>query len=198
MPCNLQYLPFVVDGECVGIRVGCGQVKAGSLKENGSVLEANVQDLRLYFGRSQRAEVGGPKVGNQGVGSPILVGHHTGSLRQLDVISRTKDRAGRIWQSSDEGIKVDDALHPNEFNILLPAGRDDPILHGQEDLGIGSSGGIVHDHSFGVVERHNHQVMEVVPVICEETLPIAYDSLHSRGRIKLSPESIVLIALKAH
>jgi hypothetical protein len=152
MPCNLQYLPFGVNGECVGIHVGRGQVKVGSLKENGSVLEANVEDLHLDFGRSQRAEVSGPKVGNQDVGSPIPVGHCTGSLRQLDVISRAKDRVGRIWQSSDEGSKVDGALHPNKLNILLPAGCDDPILHGQEDLGIGGSGGIVHDHSLGVVE----------------------------------------------
>ncbi len=152
MPCNLQYLPFGVNGKCVGVRVGRGQVKVGSLKENGSVLEENVKDLRLDFGRSQCAEVSGPKVGNQGVGSPISVGHRTGSLRQLDVISRAKDCAGRIWQSSDKGSEVDDALLPNEFNILLPAGHDDPILHEQEDLGIGGSGGIVHYHSLRVME----------------------------------------------
>jgi hypothetical protein len=110
MPCNLQYLPFGVDGKCVGIRVGHGQVKVRSLKENGFVLEANVEDLCLDFGRSQRAEVSGPKVGNQGVGSPIPVSHHTDSVRQLDVTSRAKDRASRIWQSSDKGSKVDDAL----------------------------------------------------------------------------------------
>jgi hypothetical protein len=32
--------------------------------------------------------------------------------------------------------------------------------------------------------------MEVVPAICKETLPIAHDSLHGQGCIKLSPESI--------
>jgi hypothetical protein len=190
MPCNLQYLPFSVDGECVGVRVGRGQVKVRSLKENGSVIEANVEDLHLDFGRSERAEVSGPKVGNQGVGSPIPVGHHMGSLRQLDVISRAKDCAGRIWQSSDKGSKVNDALHLNELNILLPAGCDNPILHWEEDLGIGGSGGIIHDRSLGVVEQHNHQVMEVVLVICEEMLPIAHDSLRSRGCIKLSPKSV--------
>ena len=80
--------------------------------------------------------------------------------------------------------------YPNEFNILLPAGRNDPILHGQEDLVIGSSGGIIHDRSLGVVKRHNCQVMEVVPAICKETLPNAHDSLHGRGHIRLSPKSV--------
>jgi hypothetical protein len=32
--------------------------------------------------------------------------------------------------------------------------------------------------------------MEVVPAICKETLPIAHDSLHGQGCIKLSPESL--------
>ncbi len=80
--------------------------------------------------------------------------------------------------------------YPNEFNILLPAGHDNPILHGQEDPGIGGSGGIVHDCSLGVVEQHNCQVMEVVPAICKKTLSIAHDSLHGQSCIKLSPKSV--------